>query len=405
MVHFITILTVLLCCVTARANDGWAVGVGGRWRLMESEHGTVRLVREAIRMDVYPEYYDVNVEFVFKNEGVPVTVPMGFPESGGGDIGPAEDFRNHSGFVGFATWVDGGRVKAQRVVTRAKDEWYEALWLKRVRFGRGQTRRIRVRYRAPHGAAVGEGLSTSYDFTGGNWRDKVEQSTLTVVTHLSGLYQLSATFKGKPLPLRRRGNRFFFQWSNWQAQGDFTFRTASLLRGWLTFGEHASFVDPDRVIVDFPAPNYYARVEKDGVWWTPPAVLRDGTAFISVNALSYWLRDKANKGQQSYLFVHSNPDLHHKTMTLRMANDGVYPNEVRHSLRFQLGRRQMVLDGKNILPLPAAPFNVGRFDSELNFYVPLRPILELLGGWARVDASKHRLNFDAPTHEFWKPAR
>jgi hypothetical protein len=155
---------------------------------------------------------------------------MGFPESGGGDIGDVSRFRHRSGFTRFVTSVDGRRVRVHRMATNAETDSmvYEALWIKRVQFGRGQTRHIRVRYRAPHGAQAGEGQSTPYSFTGGNWRGKVDQSTLTVVTHLSGPYQIGATFDRQSLPLRRRGNRFFFQWSNWQAQGSFAFWTASL---------------------------------------------------------------------------------------------------------------------------------------------------------------------------------
>jgi hypothetical protein len=170
----------------------------------------------------------------------------------------------------------------------------------------------------------------------------------------------------------------------------------------LTFGEHRSFERPQRTIIDFPARRYYASVEKNGVWHQPPAVLRSGTTFISLEALSRWLSEKASKDKRIALAVNSDRDFRNNTMTLRLRNDGVPPHQVRHSLRFAPGRSQMVLDGKRVLPLPAAPFSVGPFDSELSFYVPLRPILNLLGGWARLDAKNHRLNFDAPTYEFWQ---
>jgi hypothetical protein len=404
MTQLITALTLLLCCRVAEANDGAVEGVGGRWHFMQGEHRKVRLVSETIRLDVYREYYETKVDFVFKNVGGPVTVMMGFPESGGGDIGPAERFRNHSGFMRFASWVDGRRVKAQRVVTHAREEWYEALWLKRVRFRQGQTRHVRVRYRAPHGTVAGEGQSTPYNFTGGNWQATVRQSTLTVVTHLSGPQELGATFNWKRLPLRRRDNRFFFRWSDWQAEGSFAFWSASTLPGWLTIGRDSSFFHktPENVMMEFPVPHRQQLYEQ-GVYWSPPAVLRSGMTFINLNAFSHWLRDKANTRRPAYFVVTSDiTNVASNTITLRIYNDASPPHEVRHSLRFQMGQANMVLDGKKVLPLPIAPFVVGRFASDLDVYVPLRPILNLVGGWARVDAALHRLYFDAPSYEFWK---
>ncbi|HVF11123.1 MAG TPA: hypothetical protein VNA16_09990 [Abditibacteriaceae bacterium] len=400
---FITALLSTLCCATAWANDGAVEGAAGRWHFMRGEHRNVRLVREAIRMDVYPKYYDAKVDFIFRNEGGPVTVTMGFPESGGGDIN-VRARRDTTGFLRFATWADGRRIKTRRELATAKDSdyRYQAFWVKRVHFARGQNRLIRVRYRAPHGAVAGEGRSTPYSFTGGNWRGRVERSTLVVVTHLSGPHEIGATFNWNRLPVRRRGNRFFYQWSNWQAEGHFAFWTASTLPGWLTIGQESSFIgrNPGRVVIEFPIHNR-RKLFADGVYWPPPAVLRDGTTFINLNALGQWLRDKANKKRPAYFVVDSevvNP--RDKSITLRIRDDGV--PQMRHSLRFQIGEKRMVLDGKKVLPLAVAPFPVGRFNSDLDVYVPLRPILKLLGGWARVDAAKHRLYFDAPGYEFWK---
>src|SRR5262249_14195960 len=157
----------------------------------------------------------------------------------------------HSAYTGFATWVDGHRVKVQRVVSKIYEEGYDALWLKTVAFRRGQSRIIQVSYRAPHSTVAGSGLCSSYDFTGGNWRGKVEQSDLAVTTHLPGLYYLNATFGLKGIPLRQRGNHFYFRWTNWQADGEFGFWQSEYLRGWLVLSDSIG-VTGDDVMLDTP---------------------------------------------------------------------------------------------------------------------------------------------------------
>src|SRR5690349_10328781 len=104
----------LLCLAMATyANDSRVIGQSGRVRMIHGEHTTVRMVRETVRMDVYPQTYTVTADFTFTNDGPPVTVTMGFPESGYGDIS-TETLRTHSGFQSFHTWVDGKEVPAKR---------------------------------------------------------------------------------------------------------------------------------------------------------------------------------------------------------------------------------------------------------------------------------------------------
>ena len=100
------------------------------------------MVRERITMDVYSGYYDVDVHFVFQNDGPKTTVQMGFPESGGGDIG-SKEFRHQTGFLSFHTWVDGRPVLAAvRLPGQCADEGYETYWVKTVPFAAGQSRMV-----------------------------------------------------------------------------------------------------------------------------------------------------------------------------------------------------------------------------------------------------------------------
>lgn len=210
------------------ANDAAIAGVGGRLRLLEGEHRQVRMVRETVRVDLNTAdaSYDVSAEFVFRNEGPAVTVTMGFPETGGGADFGAKPYATRSAFRSFATWVDGAPTPAARARVRTSgDDEYEAFWVKTVRFGANQTRRVRVLYRAACGTnAAGERFAV-YDFTGGNWRGSVDESTLLVT--LSGPGVSGASVRAVPLQqlssLETRGGRYFFRWVHWQAQSRFQF--------------------------------------------------------------------------------------------------------------------------------------------------------------------------------------
>jgi hypothetical protein len=108
----------------------------------------------------------VDCTFVLHNTGKATRVLIGFPESGGGDIVVPK-----MGFEYFRSYVDGKRVQV-RVQEQRRESGpggYFRWYLKRVRFGAGQTRVIRNVYRAPLGA-----ISTGHDFF--FFKEPVEQS-------------------------------------------------------------------------------------------------------------------------------------------------------------------------------------------------------------------------------------
>jgi hypothetical protein len=162
-------------------------------------------------MAIYTEYADVDCTFVLHNTGKATSVLIGFPESGGGDIVVPK-----MGFRYFRSYVDGKRVQV-RVQEQRRDvdpggyfRWY----LKRVRFGAGQTRVIRNVYRAPLGA-----ISTGHDFfdyiltTGASWKGKIGRSD--IIVELSGLDHV-VDLEIRPEGYRRVGNRIVWRLENYE---------------------------------------------------------------------------------------------------------------------------------------------------------------------------------------------
>jgi hypothetical protein len=191
-------------------NDSAVVGVGGVIKPMEN-HPSIVLRSHVVKVKITPEYADVDCTFVLHNTGKATRVLIGFPESGGGDIVVPK-----MGFEYFRSYVDGKRVQV-RVQEQRRDvdpggyfRWY----LKRVRFGAGQTRVIRNVYRAPLG-----GISTGQSFfhyvltTGASWKGKIGRSD--IIVELSGLDH-AVDLEISPKGYRRVGNRIAWRFENYE---------------------------------------------------------------------------------------------------------------------------------------------------------------------------------------------
>jgi hypothetical protein len=191
-------------------NDSAVVGIGGVIKPMEN-HPSIVLRSHVVKVKITPEYADVDCTFVLHNTGKATRVLIGFPESGGGDIVVPK-----MGFRYFRSYVDGKRVQV-RVQEQRRDvdpggyfRWY----LKRVRFGAGQTRVIRNVYRAPLGA-----ISTGHNFfdyiltTGASWKGKIGRSD--IIVELSGLEHV-VDLEIRPEGYRRVGNRIVWRLENYE---------------------------------------------------------------------------------------------------------------------------------------------------------------------------------------------
>lgn len=170
----VTIGFVAATAVTAWANDGWYVGTGGPTPF-GSTHPSIQMLREDLRIDLRDGRADFDVTFVFKNHGRSTTVTMGFPEERGNLEEPD--------IVNFATWVDGVRVKAQRKSLMADrvNRQYRAVWLKRVFFAAGGSRRVRVKYSTSISGNTSEQYFVEYILLSArSWKQPIMDFKVTV---------------------------------------------------------------------------------------------------------------------------------------------------------------------------------------------------------------------------------
>lgn len=347
----------LACCVIAMAaaaawgNDSRVVGQGGRVRLLAGrEDAHIRMVRERVQMDILPTYYVVDATFVFRNSGPAVTVPMGFPEYGHGDI-RLPSYGRTPGFRQFTTWVDGHLVRASRQAV-LHEMHYQALWVKRVPFAAGQQRTVRVRYESPVSEDTSATRWAEYMFTGGNWQGTVAESALTADLHIPGTSAVWVQATGNPA-ITRQGAHYELRWTDWQAEGSAVIRFKRTLPGWLTVnGMPNAFQDPPAGAVTIEQPGPPAAVD-----WLPPA-LGDGggPVMVSLRALARWLN------------YHREPGAPTAWVTWREHDKRAMLEAGGHRVTFTLGRPGVVLDGKK-QPLPVIP----RLNHDL--YVPLAALV------------------------------
>lgn len=213
---------------SATANDFGVSGIGGTYFPIKGEHRSIRMVREKVRLDVYQgknydQYYDASVDFVFKNDGEATEVEMAFPESAAGADAGYED---ESSFRFFRTSVNGKSVNARRIIADKKlseKVGCQAIWVKKVSFAKGETKAVRVAYRSPWGSLVEAGAFAEYDFTGGNWKGKVDESQITVYLHAKQDKPFQGYFDGNRIEMEENGSFFSYTWKNWEAEGVFKF--------------------------------------------------------------------------------------------------------------------------------------------------------------------------------------
>lgn len=289
-------LIALCCgmCVPACANDSAFSGVGGTPRPMRGEHRSIGMESEKIVIRADAKGYSTDVDFVFVNHGGKTSVQMGFPESSY-ENGDAE---HKTVFLRFATFVDGRKVVAKRVIPSQGGPETEAYWLKTVDFGLRQTRRVHVSYRSPWGGNTEWGTRTAlvYDFTGKNWRGLVERSELEIRVADAGLWLAAPRFNNQPLamsfevlPIKGTPREAIFRktWRNWQAQGGFMFGLTRMVPFWMldraNSGPMQGSPQTLATMRTFRIGNVPAALPSNVE--VPPAFRRGGVDFISLNHL------------------------------------------------------------------------------------------------------------------------
>jgi len=135
MIFRLPLLCALVLSASSFADDG-ALTAGGSPGLV-SGHPSVVMQRERVVLTAGLKTVHVDCTFVFHNEGPSCTVRMGFPDLAEGAEGTdyyerldaaKENGRTlppWEGLIGFASWVDGKRVRTTLIRgNRGVDSWH-----------------------------------------------------------------------------------------------------------------------------------------------------------------------------------------------------------------------------------------------------------------------------------------
>lgn len=232
-----------LCLVVSScsyADDGWWSAAGGIESFGKS-HPTIRMASEDLRITLHDgEAADVDVSFVFVNDGPATSVTMGFPED--------YEMRTEGSLDHFRTWVDGHRVAARRKVLVKGDKsdldnTGKAVWLKQVRFGAHQRRVVRVTYHGWYAGNTAGDLALQYTLkSGASWKGPIGECKITVdSTHLRKLSAPYLELSGADWRLARR-RVTTATLKNWEPDDDLLVR---MIPGFWNFTVNGEPIEPE----------------------------------------------------------------------------------------------------------------------------------------------------------------
>jgi len=366
------VLLVLLFAGGIRANDTMLAGQGGRVAPVQGEKTSVRMLREWVKMDVYPTYYDVAAQFVFRNDGPATSVTMGFPETGSGGI-DSDMYRNRTAFLSFCTTVDGSTAAARRQDARVSNDnepnGYRTYWVKTVAFAAGQQHTVRVEYRARPGEDTAGRRWAWYPFTGGNWKGTVEESTLAIRLHLPGDYLVNPNDG-----LTLRGDTLSGRWTNWEAEGAYGIDYTPTLPDGLPLYQGVG----DGVL--FGAMPVHLPGKTPSPCALPPALLRNGTPCIGLDALLNYFEEETGE-----------PDARRRGKRWDAKTHTITISHFQFSAQVKAGDRIMRASSIEVR-LPVAPFYATvtqGFNGKAScLYIPVYPLAKALGGDAEYDPTQ-----------------
>jgi len=189
--------------------------------------------------------------------------------------------------------------------------------------------------------------------------------------------------------MQRRGHSFVFRRRSWQGEGLIELHYMSTFAEWMVIDGVSTGYDPP------PEARVLNQSGKaPGADWAPHAVLRDGVTFVRLRWLVMRLdRCATDSGCTDKACVSWAPETREAIMKVGA-----------RSLHFSPGNRQMRI-GTTQVQCPAAPFVLRPVYGALEgaIYVPLKPVLDVLGGTYRVSPSGHRLFIDLKPQPAPKP--
>lgn len=169
-----------LVAVVHADDGGVAVSAGGA-RLI-SEHPTISMEDEHVRIEMMPDRYRVKAVFNFYNSGSATTTPVGFPIEGEKTYLAEGD----KGVFSFRTYVNGKEVQTKdidydKATEEPRDNHYKYFKVKEVYFPAYSTTTTLVEYTAPYGKGALANTWVKYDYsTGRSWKGPIRKAVFDI---------------------------------------------------------------------------------------------------------------------------------------------------------------------------------------------------------------------------------
>lgn len=217
-------IILLLICLTAfnvaYANDGpFYFSYGGTLLSLKTEHPSIQMESEIVKIYLYEGYYEVIATFDFVNLGDSTTVIMGFPENLDPPLYTSEmpdvSFRPLK-FEGIVSFIDGNITELKREIILTvinKNKIFLPYWTKSVKFNKNQRRKVQVRYYTGGYFYNFSSYNFEYNFTGEKWFKKVNKSKLIIIP--AGDFIPKEPF---PDGIKMENGMYVFEKSNWEAE-------------------------------------------------------------------------------------------------------------------------------------------------------------------------------------------
>lgn len=204
------LLLIVISSSSILANDAAVSGIGGTVELMD-EHPTVVMESERVEIGVKSDLVDVTTSFVFRNEGPPVQVKMGFPERGWGEARKPE-------FKSFEAWVDGKPVKVDTTAWEDTGVRWSRWRMKTVSFGFNQRREVANHYTASTGRVTDGSKFVTYILTTGkSWKGPVGKADVVIDISDISDYQ---TIRRSPEGYVRDGNLIKWHFESFEPESE-----------------------------------------------------------------------------------------------------------------------------------------------------------------------------------------
>ena len=185
------------------ANDTIIDAVGGNYTIIEGKSQKVQMVSEILTIDLYDNYYEMNIKFNFFNHGESTELKVGFPEYSF----QSEETVN---VMDFKTTVNNEVVEVEKhhnldIIKFPPPAKINLWYIKNVVFKANDYTKITVHYITSY-SGNGPYFAVHYLYgTGSAWKDSIESMTVEVCNHSNyWLRQVLFTTKNLNYNLERR---------------------------------------------------------------------------------------------------------------------------------------------------------------------------------------------------------